>query len=478
MTAGPLRGRSVLVQGTDAALRHAARLLRELGADVVRKPVESTLFALTDGSLPAPAVRCPVYSTQPVSPLEDWARSGAMHLTGRADGSPLPAPGGPASAVRGALLAFAALTACNDAASGLDLALLGERAALAGFNRQAPRSVGGAYRPVPTADGWLGLSLARAYDVALVGALVEASAVGDAWQQVEVWAGGSTTAAAVERAQLLGLPAAAVRPPGAYDDEQAVARGGDNPRAYVMTAGGAVRPRRPRPLVVDLTSLWAGPLCAHLLGLAGADVVKVESTRRPDGARNGSPAFYDLLHNGHASVALDFGLDTDRQLLQALVRSADVVLEASRPRALRQLGMVAEDLVAAGTTWTSITAYGRTGPWADRVGFGDDVAAAAGLVAYDGDGVPLPCGDALADPLAGVHAAVATAAALLADEAYLIDVSMRDVAAAVAVLAPDVTDRPGSTTPDVLPPRARQPVGRAAALGADNQRVLSALGSA
>ena len=41
----------------------------------------------------------------------------------------------------------------------------------------------------------------------------------------------------------------------------------------------------PHPLVVDLSALWAGPLCAHLLGLAGARVVKVESLGRPDGAR-------------------------------------------------------------------------------------------------------------------------------------------------------------------------------------------------
>ena len=43
------------------------------------------------------------------------------------------------------------------------------------------------------------------------------------------------------------------------------------------------------PRIVDLSALWAGPLCAHLLQLAGASVVKLESTRRPDGARFGAP---------------------------------------------------------------------------------------------------------------------------------------------------------------------------------------------
>lgn len=221
---------------------------------------------------------------------------------------------------------------------------------------------------------------------------------------------------------------------------------------------------------MDLTSLWAGPLCAHLLALTGARVVKVESTRRPDGGRGGPPAFYDLLHAGHESVALDFEDAGGRRRLRALVDAADVVLESSRPRALLQLGVDAQEHVAGGVVWTSITAYGRTGPWAHRVGFGDDVAVAGGLVATDG-GRPVPCGDALADPLAGVHAAVATAAALLDDAGHLVDVSMRDVVAATVVgVDPDL-----QAAGPVLPPRARAATGRAAPLGADTARLLAEL---
>jgi len=114
--------------------------------------------------------------------------------------------------------------------------------------------------------------------------------------------------------------------------------------------------------------------------------------------------------------------------LRDLVASADLVLEASRPRALRQLGLDAADIVAGGTCWISITARGRD---SDAVGFGDDVAAAAGLVVPDG-GDLLPAGDALADPLAGVAAAVAAQAALTGEEAMLIDVSMLHVASEAA----------------------------------------------
>jgi crotonobetainyl-CoA:carnitine CoA-transferase CaiB-like acyl-CoA transferase len=194
-------------------------------------------------------------------------------------------------------------------------------------------------------------------------------------------------------------------------------------RAPVLVTGLGERRPFERPRVVDLTSLWAGPLRAHLLGLRGADVVKVESADGPDGARFGPPEFYALLHHGHRELVIDFGTQLDQ--LRALIADADLVLTSSRPRAFEQLGLVAEEVVAAGTSWLSITARGRHSA---SVGFGDDVAASAGLVLRDGADV-LPVGDAMADPLAGVAAAVAATEALAAPEARLIDVSMLHVAA-------------------------------------------------
>ena len=443
--AGPLAGRRVAVRDDDPALRHAGRLCRWLGAQVESEPAEGIAFAV-----PAAA--------GPVTAHADWAQSGAMALTGRADGPPLLAPGAPASALRGALHVLSALT--SQQYPGVEL--LGERAAVAGFTRQGPRSVGSSYLPVATVDGWAGLSLARDADFGLVPALVEREVRGDPWCAVRQWAAGRSAEHVASRAQLLGL--AGVRIPAPSE-----ARGEPHPFAFTR---GESRPRRQPPVVVDLTALWAGPLCAHLLGLAGARVIKVESVRRPDGARGGPAAFFDLLHAGHECVALDLSDERGRAALAVLIGRADVVLESSRPRALRQLGIVAEDVVAGGTTWMSITAYGRSGPGANHVGYGDDAAAAAGLAAYD-DGMPMPCGDAIADPLAGVHAAVATAAALRADRAYLIELSMRDVAAATL-------DLDGAPPEQVVPaaPRARRPLRRAAGLGADTDVVLREFGIA
>src|SRR5699024_4284818 len=124
------------------------------------------------------------------------------------------------------------------------------------------------------------------------------------------------------------------------------------------------------------SALWAGPLCAHVLGLAGARVVKVEIPSRTDGARRGDAEFYRLLHGGHESVALDPSAPDERRALGELVRAADIVIEGSRPRALAGFGLDADAFVAEGGTWVSITAHGRT---SHRIGFGDDVAASAGL---------------------------------------------------------------------------------------------------
>ncbi len=84
-------------------------------------------------------------------------------------------------------------------------------------------------------------------------------------------------------------------------------------------------------VVLDLSSLWAGPLAGRLLLESGARVVKVESVRRPDGARLGPPRFFARLNAGKASVALDLTTAVGRHQLSDLVAAADVVIAASRP---------------------------------------------------------------------------------------------------------------------------------------------------
>jgi crotonobetainyl-CoA:carnitine CoA-transferase CaiB-like acyl-CoA transferase len=153
-------------------------------------------------------------------------------------------------------------------------------------------------------------------------------------------------------------------------------------------------------LVADLSSMWAGPLCGQLLARAGATVVKVETMTRPDGTRAGPPAFFDWMNSGKLSYAVDFDEPSG---LRRLLDVADVVIESSRPTALAQrgLGPTARD----GQVWLRITGHGADGERANWVAFGDDAAVSGGLV--DGtDSEPVFCGDAIADPLTGLHAAL------------------------------------------------------------------------
>ncbi|KAK0349876.1 hypothetical protein LTR94_031304, partial [Friedmanniomyces endolithicus] len=136
----------------------------------------------------------------------------------------------------------------------------------------------------------------------------------------------------VTRGRQLGLAIAAI------DEVPA------SPACRVMMTGGA-RPKRERqPLVIDLSALWAGPLAGHLLGLTGAQVIKVESRNRPDRMRAGDPHLFARLNQHKANIAIDLRDAEDRAALIALIRRADMVIAAARPRALAQLGIDADAL--------------------------------------------------------------------------------------------------------------------------------------
>jgi crotonobetainyl-CoA:carnitine CoA-transferase CaiB-like acyl-CoA transferase len=173
------------------------------------------------------------------------------------------------------------------------------------------------------------------------------------------------------------------------------------------------------------------------------------------------------------SVALDLQTRHGVRILQALVRRADVVIEASRPRALAQFGLDAGDVVAAESgprVWVSITGYGRNGEGANRVAFGDDAAAAGGLVAWTADG-PLFYVDAVADPLTGLTAAGACVDALRSGGRWLLDVSMSAVSA--DLIGPTLPTHSGLV---VAAPHARPMTSRAPDLGGDTALVLADLG--
>ena len=119
----------------------------------------------------------------------------------------------------------------------------------------------------------------------------------------------------------------------------------------------------------------------------------------------------------------------------------------------------------------SITGYGRSGEDANRVAFGDDAAAAGGLVTWTDDG-PLFCADAVADPLTGLTAAGACVDALLSGGRRLLDISMAAVSAHL-VGGPTLPTPAGLA---VAAPHARAVTSVAPDLGADTAQVLAELG--
>ena len=410
-----------------------------------------------------------------------WAASGAMALTGR----PGQAPRWPAGPVIHRVNELAATVRAYSPeslpSSALDPGvLLTGRAADRGLRRQGQVSAGGHCRLLRASDGWVAASLPRPDDLELVPAVVGGGPTADPWRALEVYGATVPGEEMVARLRLLGLAA------GVLGESRSGGEPGTGRPALLARRHGDRRSAAvPRPLVVDLSAMWAGPLCAHLLGLCGARVVKVEDPNRPDGARQGDRRLFDRLHAGHGAVALDLTDERGRDHLRALLDVADIVVESSRPRALRQLGVDAEDHVGRGTgrTWVSITGYGRheeTGNW---IAFGDDAAVAGGLVAGEGD-EPVFCGDAIADPLTGLVAAVGALASQAAGGGHLIDVSMA-ASAAFAMTGPRCRAphsvqqaRDGwvvsheATTVAVEDPRSLQPAGSGPALGADTTRVL------
>jgi hypothetical protein len=360
-----------------------------------------------------------------------------MSLTGPADGPPSAAPAWVASAMDSAAEDLANETRRWGNAVIVDgPALLGERAAFTGMTRNGATSVGGSCQFVEVADGWVALNLSRPEDVASLPALVSASLRSDDWPGVKAAIGQMSSAQVRDQAARLGIAVGVVQnsvPPIAP--------------ACELERGGSRTPTA-RPLVVDMSSLWAGPLAASLLAAAGARVIKVEGRRRPDGARQGTIEFFDLLNSGKECVEIDFSDREDQRFLRRLLGAADLVVEASRPRAMDAIGVHPAALVAEGVNWLSITGHGRRGANADRVGFGDDAAVDGGLfVLSPDDSAPGFVADAVADPIAGLVGAAMAAEMLASDRASVVEVPLSRAAswAARTLVLPAAVRRAGST---------------------------------
>ncbi|MFB7416158.1 CaiB/BaiF CoA transferase family protein [Streptomyces sp. NPDC056121] len=185
-------------------------------------------------------------------------------------------------------------------------------------------------------------------------------------------------------------------------------------------------PQRPAPLqglrVLDLATLFAGPLAATMLGDFGADVIKVEHPRKPDPSRGHGPSkdgvglWWKLLGRNKRNITLDLSTPGGREILLKLVADADVLIENFRPGTLEKWNLGWEELNAANPrlVLTRVTAFGQFGPYSRRPGFGTLAEAMSGFAALTGepDGPPTLPPFGLADSIAALSTSYAVMAAL------------------------------------------------------------------
>ncbi len=194
--------------------------------------------------------------------------------------------------------------------------------------------------------------------------------------------------------------------------------------------------------VLDLTRLLPGGVASWMLTSLGADVIKVEEPTVGDYLRGMPPlgplgnVYFQHLHRGQRSLAVDLKTDAGRAILVALVGRADVLLESYRPGVMERLGLDYEALAGTnpGLIYCSLTGLGQ-GPGPRQAAVHDlNILGLSGLLAYltDASGRPLPPPVQLADVAAGgMLTVVAVLAALVArgrtGRGVCLDVALRRV---------------------------------------------------
>ncbi len=174
--------------------------------------------------------------------------------------------------------------------------------------------------------------------------------------------------------------------------------------------------------VLDVSTILAGPLASSLLGEFGAEVIKIEHPAEGDPARryppleDGESAAWAMLARAKRSVTIDLHRPEAADLVGRLAAAADIVVTNFRPAALRRFHIDFDDLRAyrPDLVMVHVSAFGRTGPYADRPGFARVAEAFAGLTHRTGDPdrPPVFAGYPVADGVTGIYAAFAAMLAL------------------------------------------------------------------
>ena len=203
--------------------------------------------------------------------------------------------------------------------------------------------------------------------------------------------------------------------------------------------------------VLDMTTFWAGPCCTHFLAMLGAEVIHLESARRPDGTRliAGIPVSEDrwwekspifaALNSNKKGLAMDLQSARGQEILRRLIATCDVVVENFTPRVLDQIGLdfAAVQAVRPDAVMLRMPGFGLDGPWRDNPAFAYAIESAAGLSWLTGYPDRPPYEPySIGDPNAGVHALNALLLALehrrRTGEGVLVEAAMVDAALSIS----------------------------------------------
>ncbi len=178
--------------------------------------------------------------------------------------------------------------------------------------------------------------------------------------------------------------------------------------------------------VLDVATLFAGPLAATMLGDFGAEVIKIEPPTKGDPVRhhgaskNGVGLWGKVVGRNKRGMTLYLGTPEGQEVFRRLLADADVVIENFRPGTLERWGLGYEELsrINPGVVLVRVTGFGQFGPYSGRPGFGTLAEAMSGFAAITGepDGPPTLPPFGLADGISALAAAFATMTALRARE--------------------------------------------------------------
>ena len=226
---------------------------------------------------------------------------------------------------------------------------------------------------------------------------------------------------------------------------------GMTPRPAPTTSGPANRLPFSGLRILDMTTFWAGPCCTHFMALLGAEVIHVESERRPDGTRliagipvteeqwwEKSPIFA-ALNTNKKSLTLDLRSPRGREVLRRLIATCDVIVENFTPRVLDQIGLdfAAVQEIRPDAVMLRMPGFGLDGPWRDNPAFAYAIESASGLSWLTGYPDRPPYEPySVGDPNAGVHAFNALLLALehrrRTGEGVLVEAAMVDAALSIS----------------------------------------------